>query len=94
MVAPIMKPKLLDPWTLARVSAPDKASTKFFFSKFQDFSFIQSSIIYYFELLIHINFYVFLDGQEPFTYTKSHTREFGAPGDESLSQRQREILER
>ena len=31
--APIMKPKLLDPWTLSRVQAPEKASTKFFFSK-------------------------------------------------------------
>lgn len=34
-----MKPKLLDPWTLGRVSAPDKASTKFFFSKLLSFTF-------------------------------------------------------
>ena len=33
MKAPIMKPKLLDPWTLALVQAPEKAGTKFFFSK-------------------------------------------------------------
>lgn len=26
-----MKPKLLDPWTLGRVQAPEKASAKFFF---------------------------------------------------------------
>ena len=31
-LAPIMKPKLLDPWTLSRVQAPEKASTKFFFT--------------------------------------------------------------
>ena len=30
---PIMKPKLLDPWTLGRVQAPEKASAKFFFCK-------------------------------------------------------------
>ena len=32
--APIMKPKLLDPWVQSRVQAPEKASTKFFFSKY------------------------------------------------------------
>lgn len=30
---PAMKPKLLNPWELAAASAPEKASTKFFFSK-------------------------------------------------------------
>jgi len=29
--APIMKPKLLNPWVLSQVQAPEKASTKFFF---------------------------------------------------------------
>jgi len=64
-MAPIMKPKLLDPWTLSRVQAPEKASTKFFFSK-----------------------------TKPWTYTKGHTREFNASGDELLSQRQRDLLEK
>ena len=41
---PIMKPKLLDPWTLGRVQAPEKASTKFFFSKYH----LQSIIIFCF----------------------------------------------
>ena len=40
--APIMKPKLLDPWTLGRVQAPDKASTKFFFTDQQPFSYAPS----------------------------------------------------
>ena len=30
---PIMKPKILDAWTMSRVQAPAKAGTKFFFSK-------------------------------------------------------------
>ena len=30
-----MKPKLLNPWVLSQVQAPEKASTKFFFSKYK-----------------------------------------------------------
>jgi hypothetical protein len=48
-----MKPKLLDPWTLSRVQAPEKASTKFFFSKLYLFLIIQAFLY----LLIN------LDGQ-------------------------------
>merc|ERR1740117_1001342 len=40
--APIMKPKLLDPWTLGRVQAPEKASTKFFFSDQEPFTYTSS----------------------------------------------------
>ena len=34
MKAPIMKPKLLNPWELAQAVGTEKAHTKFFFSKF------------------------------------------------------------
>ena len=34
MEPPIMKPKILDPWTAARVQQPERAYTKFFASKF------------------------------------------------------------
>jgi hypothetical protein len=30
---PIMKPKMLDPWTMSRVQAPERAFKKFFFCK-------------------------------------------------------------
>ena len=33
MEPPIMKPKILDPWTAARVQQPERAYTKFFASK-------------------------------------------------------------
>ena len=36
---PIMRPKLLDPWTMSRVSAPAKASTKFFFTDQQPWTY-------------------------------------------------------
>jgi len=42
--APIMKPKLLSSWVLSQVQAPEKASAKFFFSKY--------SAIYIFMLII------------------------------------------
>ena len=42
-VAPIMKPKLLDPWTLGRVQAPEKASTKFFFTGQEPFTYTHST---------------------------------------------------
>ena len=32
-VAPIMKPKVLDPWTMGRVQMPERGYNKFFFSK-------------------------------------------------------------
>ena len=34
MEPPIMKPKMLDPWTMSRVQMPERAYTKFFSSKF------------------------------------------------------------
>ena len=37
MEPPIMKPKILDPWTASRVQQPERAYTKFFASKFQFF---------------------------------------------------------
>ena len=33
MEPPIMKPKILDPWTAARVQQPERAYEKFFASK-------------------------------------------------------------
>lgn len=68
-----MKPKLLDPWTLGRVSAPDKASTKFFFSK----------LIYF---CLNKTIYI-LAGDKPWTYTSTHGRDMGDPSDETLSKR-------
>ena len=35
MEPPIMKPKILDSWTASRVQQPERAYTKFFFSKFK-----------------------------------------------------------
>jgi hypothetical protein len=74
-----MKPKLLDPWTLGRVQAPEKASTKFFFSKYFNCQ--------YFDLNLNLTFFIKLGDQEPFTYTSSRGDEFGASTDETLSKR-------
>ena len=78
-----MKPKLLDPWTLSRVQAPDKASAKFFFRKFQ---LICTKLISDFSFLSLVD-------QKPFTYTHLHGKDFKDPSDELLSRRQKEILE-
>ena len=34
MEPPIMKPKVLDPWTMSRVQMPERGYEKYFFSKF------------------------------------------------------------
>ena len=36
MEPPIMKPKILDPWTMSRVQQPERAYEKFFNSRFDN----------------------------------------------------------
>ena len=43
-----MKPKLLDPWTLGRVQAPEKASAKFFFCKYLEYSDLDQVAFYHY----------------------------------------------
>jgi len=83
-----MKPKLLDTWTMSRVSAPEKASTKFFFSKLSNFTFLIQFINFLILILKIIgtnNF--FLADQLPFTYTNIYGSHFGDAPDSSLPKR-------
>ena len=47
-----MKPKLLDPWTLGRVQAPEKASAKFFFCKYLENSDLDQVASYHYGILL------------------------------------------
>ena len=86
MEPPIMKPKILDPWTASRVQQPERAYTKFFASKFQFFHRRESAITFVFASL-------FIGGQKPFAFTDKRMTDFGDPSEtEGVSTRYAEIL--
>ena len=73
-----MKPKILDPWTMARVQQPARAYEKFFASK----------LLFLTLFIIH-----FTGGQKPFAFTDKNVEEFGAASEkEGVSTRYAEIL--
>ena len=83
MEPPIMKPKILDPWTMARVQQPARAYEKFFASK-QNFITLNHSL-----------FIIYSDsgGQRPFAFTDKNSEEFGAASEtDGVSTRYAEIL--
>ena len=91
MEPPIMKPKILDPWTAARVQQPERAYTKFFASNVS-FQLSYHTHTFHSLLLILIS-PVFLGGQKPFAFTDKRVSEFGPSNEkEGISQRYAEIL--
>ena len=82
MEPPIMKPKILDSWTMARMQQPARAYKKFFNSRL---IFISMQVIL---AIVHL-----LGSQKPFNYTDSNGVEFPAASDtEGVSERYRELL--
>ena len=74
---PFIKPMILDEWTMQRMQMPERAYTKFFFSK----------IDWYIDCIL------LLVDQKPFNYTTAHTREFGVADENTLSERYKEMLQ-
>ena len=93
MQPPIMRPKILDPWTSQRVQQPERAYAKFFASKSSQVFSSHVKLSFNDQLSNDSWFCCTIGSQKPFGYTSKNLVEFGAPSEkEGMSGKYMEFL--